>query len=121
MRKLILAGMTAVLLAGTGFAYAATSTGAADSTQLAAADTPPPPPPGGPDDQGGPPGPRGPGHHGPRGDGPPPPPPAEKAAHFRIERGPLSIDVKCAEADTTQACAAIALQLIDKAAALPAQ
>ncbi|MCJ2087034.1 hypothetical protein MKK88_13695 [Methylobacterium sp. E-005] len=64
------------------------------------ADTPPPPPPGGPQ--------RGP-------DGPPPPP---KGAHFIIERGDARIDVKCADDDTTKACADITLQMLDKLATL---
>ncbi|GJD32465.1 hypothetical protein PMNALOAF_3738 [Methylobacterium adhaesivum] len=69
---------------------------------------PPPPPPGGP--HGGPRGPRG----GP--DAPPPP----KAAHFRLERGDTALDVKCAADEPMRACADIALQLLDKLAALPA-
>ena len=72
------------------------------------AGAPPPPPPGGP--HGGPRGPRG----GP--DAPPPP----KAAHFRLERGDTALDVKCAADEPMRACADIALQLLDKLAALPA-
>lgn len=55
---------------------------------------------------------------GPRGRRPPPPPPG-KAAHFRLERGDLALDVKCAEDEPMQACAAIVLQLLDKAQPAP--
>jgi hypothetical protein len=72
------------------------------------AGAPPPPPPGGP-------------HGGPRGQrGGPDAPPPPKAAHFRLERGDTALDVKCAADEPMRACADIALQLLDKLAALPA-
>ena len=72
------------------------------------AGAPPPPPPGGP-------------HAGPRGPrGGPDAPPPPKAAHFRLERGDTALDVKCAADEPMKACADIALQLLDKLAALPA-
>ncbi|MCJ2048891.1 hypothetical protein [Methylobacterium sp. J-070] len=67
---------------------------------------PPPPPPGGPR--------RGPGPDGP----PPPPPPPSRAAHFVLERGDARIDVKCADEDSTKACADITLQLLDRLATM---
>jgi hypothetical protein len=62
---------------------------------------PPPPPPGGP-------------RRGP--DGPPPPP---KAAQFKLQRGDVGIDVRCAADEPMKACADITLQLIDKLSGLP--
>ncbi|MCJ2135239.1 hypothetical protein MKK69_14450 [Methylobacterium sp. J-026] len=67
------------------------------------AGAPPPPPPGGP-------------RRGPGPDGPPPPPP--RGAHFVIARGDARLDVKCADDETTKACADITLQLLDKLATL---
>ena len=61
----------------------------------------------------GPDGMRGPGRHGPgawRGHHGMP----SKAAHFRIRAGDVSIDVKCAEDDTTAACGQTVMQIIDK-------
>lgn len=76
------------------------------------ADVAPPPPPPGADM----PNPHGPGMAGPKGDrrGPPPPPPS-KAAHFRLESAGVTLDVKCADDEPMQACADIALQLLDRA------
>jgi hypothetical protein len=92
---------------------------------------PPPPPPGatfdaGPVDDAPPPHP-GPGRHGDHGergpmggrDGERPPPPPSKAAHFRLEKGDLKLDVKCADDEPMKSCADIALQLLDKVAAKP--
>jgi hypothetical protein len=63
---------------------------------------PPPPPPGDPR--------RGPGPDGP----PPPPPPPSKGAHIILERGESRLDVKCADDDSTKACADITLQMLDR-------
>ena len=65
---------------------------------------PPPPPPGGPR--------RGLGPDGP----PPPPPPPSRAAHIVLERGDARVDVKCADDDTTKACADVTLQMLDRLA-----
>lgn len=96
---------------------------------------PPPPPPSasfdaGPMDDAPPPPPRGPGRHGERGpmgghgpvggrDGERPPPPPSKAAHLRLEKGDLKLDVKCAEDEPMKACADIAMQLLDRATPKP--
>jgi len=113
MKKLVLAGLALTLMASAAFAQADAPPppppAAADS---AAPDNAPPPPPG-PDsmrDRHGPP-------HG-REAGPPPPPPS-KAAHFRLRRGDVEIDAKCADDETMKACADTASQLIDKLATLP--
>jgi hypothetical protein len=37
-----------------------------------------------------------------------------KAAHFRIRAGDVTINVKCADGDTTQACGQTVMQIIDK-------
>ncbi len=66
----------------------------------------PPPPPGGP---------RGPGGPGMM----PPPPPPSRAAHFHLQRGDALVDVKCADDDTTKACADTVNAMLDKLAALP--
>lgn len=99
----------------------------APSTDMAA----PPPPPGAEpgqadDDMAPPPPPRGKGpreERGPRrgrdGDRGPPPPPPSKAAHFRLEKGDMKIDVKCADDEPAKACAEITLQLIDRIAPKP--
>lgn len=47
---------------------------------------------------------------------PAPPPPPSRAAHFRLENGGTVLDVKCAEDEPMQACAQIAVQLLDRAA-----
>lgn len=82
----------------------------------------PPPPPGGPrpgPEAGAPPPPPPPGDprraRGP--DGPPPPPPPSRAAHIVLERGDARVDVKCADDDTTKACADVSLQMLDRLAA----
>lgn len=73
---------------------------------------PPPPPPGGPrgamDGPPPPPGMR----------APPPPPPPSRAAHFRVEQGDMKVDVKCAADEPMKACAELAMQLVDKVAAM---
>lgn len=78
---------------------------------------PPPPPPMGPQARS--PMPPGypqaegqPGMYGPRGwrHGPP-----SRAAAFHIERGEISISVRCAEAETMRACVEAATALMDKA------
>ena len=80
-------------------------------------DAPPPPPPGhGPKDDHGPKGERGP-RAGRDGERPPPPP--SKAAHIRLEKGDMKLDVKCADDEPMKVCADIAMQLLDKAAARP--
>jgi hypothetical protein len=79
-----------------------------------------PPPPGGPrpgPEAGAPPPPGDP-RRGPDEPPPPPPPPPARGAHIVLERGDARVDVKCADDDTTRACADVALQLVDKLAAL---
>ncbi|MEE7489076.1 hypothetical protein MOTC310_00690 [Methylobacterium oryzae] len=59
-------------------------------------------------------------HRRPRADppdGPPPPPPPSRAAHIVLERGDARVDVKCADDDTTKACADVSLQMLDRLAA----
>lgn len=81
---------------------------------------PPPPPPGpgpqarGPMPPGFPPG-EGPGMQGPRGwrHGPP-----SRAAAFHVERGDISVSVRCAQDEPTQACVDAAIRLMDKAGTL---
>lgn len=73
---------------------------------------PPPPPPMGAEA----PGPHGPGGPGSRGDRRGPPPPS-KAAHFRLEGAGVVLDVKCADDEPMQACADIALRMLDRAMA----
>ena len=64
----------------------------------------PPPPPGEPRSARGP-------------DGPPPPPlPPSRAAHIVLERGDARVDVRCADDDTTKACADVTLQMLEKLA-----
>lgn len=48
---------------------------------------------------------------------PPPPPPPSRAAHIVLERGDARLDVKCADDDSTKACADVALQMLDRLAA----
>lgn len=67
---------------------------------------------------------RGPAPGGPRGHGPrhhgdrnAPPPPPSPAAHFVFQNGPMRIDIKCADTDSSEACGAVAEKLIDKMAA----
>ena len=106
-----------------------TAAGLAMLTGLAVAQEQPPAPPpapmaaGQPDDGAPPPPPPGHGKHGERGprggrDGDRPPPPS-KAAHIRLEKGDLKLDVKCADDEPMKACSDIALQLLDKVAARP--
>lgn len=102
MRQHLLAvtGLALLLLSLPGApAQAQSLPGAAPSP---AAALPPPPPPG-----------------GPRGPGAPPPPPSP-AAHVRLERGDAHLDVKCADGESTQSCAATVGGLLDKLAAMPA-
>jgi hypothetical protein len=101
MRSMLMAFAVLVLAAGSGHAE-----------EPAPAQPPPPdarmepPPMHGPRD-----------FHGRRGfrDAERPPPPPSRAARFRIERGDLKLDVRCAEEETMRACADIVLQLLDKA------
>lgn len=78
--------------------------GAASLLAMQAVAQPAPPPPGGGPDAPPPP---------PRADMPMPPPPP-RGPHVRIRPGG-DIDIKCAETDTTRACADIVLQIMDKA------
>lgn len=81
----------ALVAGGAAFAQAAPSVPGAEVPGLA----PPPPPP-------------------PFGRGAPPPPPG---AHVIVERGAnglVQVDVKCAERESTQECAGIATQMLDK-------
>jgi len=114
MKKIVLAGLALTLMASAAFAQAdAPPPPPQTAVDSAAPDNaPPPPPPPGPDgmrDRHGPP-------HG-REAGPPPPPPS-KAAHFRLRRGDVEVDAKCADDETMKACADTASQLIDKLATL---
>ncbi|QPC93821.1 hypothetical protein [Mesorhizobium sp. INR15] len=109
MKKLLLASLALTLMASSAFAQAdAPPPPPAPIGATAPGDAPPPPPPPGPDgmrDHRGPP-------HG-REAGPPPPPPS-KAAHFRLKRGDVEIDAKCADDETMKACADTVSQLIEK-------
>lgn len=60
----------------------------------------------------------------PRLPAPPPPdgcrrPPAPKAAHFHVERGDTTIDIKCADDEPMRGCADFKIQLLDKVQAVP--
>ena len=55
---------------------------------------------------------RGPWRGGPDRNGPPPPPPS-KAAHFKIERGDIKVDVKCADDEPLAVCADMTLKMIE--------
>ena len=90
------------------------------------AGSPPPPPPGGPRGRRPPPGgpdamddegPGGPPPHGPKGHRPPPPP--SRAAHFHLETGSMTLDIKCAEDQPTKECGDLVLQMLDKLQGLP--
>jgi hypothetical protein len=116
MTRIIALAGVAALLSGT-VAFAQTPPPGDPRPGPESGAPPPPPPPGGPR--------RGPGADGPPpppggpqrdagGRPPPPPPPPPKGAHFIIERGDARLDVKCADDDTTKACADITLQLLDK-------
>ena len=101
-RIIALAGVAALLSGTVAFAQA------------------PPPPPGGPrpgPEAGAPPPPPGDPRRGPGPDGPPPPPPPpppSRAAHIVLQRGDARVDVKCADDDTTKACADVTLQMLEK-------
>jgi hypothetical protein len=117
MTSLILSGLALTFFTGAVLAQSPAPPPPGASAQ-AEQKAPPPPPGGGPDAMdegpGGPPPPPG----GPRGHHPPPPPPS-KAAHFRLERGDMALDVKCADDEPMKACADIALQMLDKLQAQP--
>lgn len=98
MRRLILAAAGLALLIPVGL------------SQTVLAQTAPAP--GAPPPFGGP--------HGPGGPGMmPPPPPPSRAAHLHLQRGDAVVDVKCADDDSTKACADIVNAMLDKLAALP--
>jgi hypothetical protein len=119
-RIIALAGVAALLSGTAAFAQAPPPGGPRPGPEAGA--PPPPPPPGGvrrgagPD--GPPPPPPGDPRRGPDEPPPPPPPPPARGAHIVLERGDARVDVKCADDDTTRACADVALQLVDKLAAL---
>lgn len=118
MKRILISGLALCAMAAGALAQAAPPPPGAPPARSGMR-APPPPPPGGPDvadDAGGPPPPpRG----GPGGHRPPPPPPPSKAAHFRIERGDVRLDAKCADDEPMRACADITLQLLDKLQAMP--
>jgi hypothetical protein len=122
MRKMLLVTSFMVLAAGSGMAVAQPIPPAPDAAVM------PPPPPDGPD-RGVRPPPPGSDIRGPAGGParisdhvwmPPPPPggprgpmpPPSPGAHFHVERGGNVVDVKCADDQPMQACAAIAEQLL---------
>ncbi len=110
MRRLLLAAAGLALLIPAALAQTAPAPGAPPAAgQPGPMGGPgmPPPPPGGP---------RGPGGPGMM----PPPPPPSRAAHFHLQRGDALVDVKCADDDTTKACADTVNAMLDKLAALPA-
>ncbi|MGU3385563.1 hypothetical protein [Methylobacterium sp. D53M] len=100
-RIIALAGVAALLSGTVAFAQAPPPPGGPRPGPEAGA---PPPPPGDPR--------RGPGPDGPPP--PPPPPPPSRAAHIVLERGDARVDVKCADDDTTKACADVTLQMLEK-------
>ncbi|KQP25045.1 hypothetical protein ASF27_08800 [Methylobacterium sp. Leaf102] len=102
-KTLALLSAAAILCASAAVAQPAPPPGGPKTGPEAGA-PPPPPPHGGP--------------RGPRG-GPDAPPPPPKAAQFRLERGDTALDVKCAADEPMKACAEIALQMLDKLAAMP--
>lgn len=106
-RLIALAGAAALLCGTAAFAQAPPPPpgGPRPGPEVGA---PPPPPPGDPR--------RGPGPDGPPPP-PPPPPPPSRAAHIVLERGDARLDVKCADDDSTKACADVALQMLDRLAA----
>lgn len=120
MKRLLISGLALAILTGGALAQVAAPAGGIPP--MAGMKAPPPgagpdammddagapPPPGGP--RGGPGGPGGPGRPGDRR----PPPPPSKAAHFRLERGDVALDVKCAEDEPMKACGDLTLQLLDR-------
>jgi hypothetical protein len=107
MRYSIVGAAALVAVAGTSLAYAQPAPPppsprlmAGDSGPMTDMPTPPPPP-------------RGPDGPGPRDRGPMPPPPSP-AAHFRVERGPSVVDVKCEDGQPMKACADIVETLVDR-------
>jgi hypothetical protein len=142
MKTLLISGLTLALLTGGAFAQPsgqppappAQGTGAPPPPPVQPASgiaatqppappipgaPPPPPSPGGPeagDDLDGPPPPP-PGGPGPRGQRPPPP--QSRAAHFRLQRGDTTVDVKCADDEPMKVCADLTLQMVDRLQATP--
>ena len=93
--------------------------GGAAMAQTAAPPPPPPadesampngPPPGPDADEAGPRGPKGP----PGGPGLRRPPPPSKAAHFRLRRGDMEVDAKCADDEPTKGCVDAVILLMDR-------
>jgi len=110
MKKTLLIASLALLTAGTGLALAQPAPPPPPDAAMA------PPPPDGPGRGAPPPRPRadfrgpagGPARLADRGPMPPPSP----GAHFHIERGGNVVDLKCADDEPMQACAAIARQFL---------
>lgn len=104
MTRIITLACVAALLSGTAaFAQAPPPPPGVPRPGPEAGAPPPPPPPGDP-------------RRGPGPDDPPPPPPPSRAAHIVLERGDARVDVKCADDDSTKACADLTLQMIDRLA-----
>jgi hypothetical protein len=119
MKALLLSGLTLALLTGGALAQANGQPPAPPAPGLAPPPPPPPgvaPPPVGPGaeagDMEGPPPPPPPGGPGPRGQRPPPLP--ERAAHFRLQRGDATVNVKCADDEQMKVCADLTLQMVDR-------
>lgn len=116
MRKMLMLGTGALMLGMAGLAVAqpAPPPGGQPPAPPGQAQAQPPAPPGPAGAEADRPGPRGPmwmRHHGMM---PPPPPPPSRAASFRLERGDVSISVRCAESEPMQACVNAANALLDK-------
>jgi hypothetical protein len=112
MKTLLISSLALAILTGAALAQAAEAPPPPGAPPPAGmkAPPPPPPPPGGPDAMN---------DEGPGGPAGPPPPPPSKAAHFHMENGNLTLDVKCADDDATKACADSVLQLLEKLQAAP--
>jgi hypothetical protein len=102
MKRYLIAGTALLMMAGSTLAQQPPAPPVTPGNSAPPADAPAPPPPK----------PHGPDGDGPRGHMPPPPPP--RGAHIKVENGDTKIDLRCAEADTTEACADIVMKLLDK-------
>lgn len=100
MKRYLIAGTALLMMAGSTLAQQPPAPPVTPDKSAPLADVPPPPKLHGPDGE------------GPRGHMPPPPPP--RGAHIKVENGGTKVDVRCAEADTTEACANIVMKLLDK-------
>lgn len=113
MKNLLLSVAALSLCAGIACAQVAAPEAPPADTADPSASAPPPPPDGAPAPMPGT-------QPGPGADRRGPPPAPSRAAHFRLEGAGNVLDVQCAENEPMQACADIALRLLDRAAPAPA-